>query len=119
MPWEFVALHPVQLVSRVAVPGEMENVAFAELAVTGVPPHPATMTIAETSSAGRNLRSKTRALRFPCVAHGSDSCIEVCAVRGKSVFLFKKSMAPSSRTGNSSSRLAHDMLMLGGKQGGR
>ena len=64
VPDELVALQPVQLVSIVAVPGEIENVPFEELAATPPPPHPASKRTVPESP--RMRRSSTRPIRLPC-----------------------------------------------------
>jgi hypothetical protein len=48
-------LQPVQLVSMSAEPGEIENVAFAEDAVTGPAPQPAKREVTASKSAKPSL----------------------------------------------------------------
>jgi hypothetical protein len=60
-PFEFVALQPVQFVSMVSVPGEMEKLELLESAVTGPAVQPASMSNAGAASIASALKGRIRA----------------------------------------------------------
>src|ERR1039457_7253059 len=85
LPCALVALQPVQLVSMDVDPGEIEKVAFAGLAVTAPPPHPASKTMAEPRRARKSLTNRPRTPPATGVTPGSNSSVRFCVASGKFV----------------------------------